>query len=787
MNAEFVKRLKSQLFSDTPLLGGWLRVWAAQKLAQLHSPASYELLAEALVFSKDAKVRKAAIQAFKQIRTPNQIDAVCRVWERTRHPELGNIIRERDWVADQPPMVRVLTALHTGKLEAITHGRGELAEPLLVLCDDRDPAIAQSAQKCLLNLRGRHIVDAVCALWAEQRTPRLEQILLQAGYTAREPLAVRVLTLLKQGQSAELVNGGEEIAPALAAACLDREAAIAAAAQAVVKSLVNLQAQQAACQMVLEQDNPSLIQAVLEAGYEPENSSQRAAFYFLTGQWARYEDLDFDHQILRTYFESSEAGLRERITRQVRLSGRADFLAIIAGRDFQGRLERMSIGELDTLLQILIEHRNWGKLWGMVFRLPLRWSLQAVQILAAQGWQPEREDEREILQRLASLANPQMQQASQSMEEYLPPAVLRARGRALHGRINDLAFSPHRPLLGLATSQRKVILWDYQTGQAAQKIGGLAHSVGEITFTDQDCPVFAERSTGEAPCSVYAWLDERLTLVFTQRSSITALEAVQGNQALVTLRNQGTARLDLARMTAPLERRHDFWARAACIAPDQKQAALMHNGIALIDLENLQVQKKTTTWDQVVRSASFMPDSEEVIAGKYNGEVVRLSGAFLQNRTLMATRHTGWVEGMAVLRKHPVLITAGAEGMILFTRLSRDEVFGKLGKVGEQITSLHISPDEQFMAVGYADATIGLWDLRALDLPKLFQQPFDSASPGQLAALSALAKSDGMPEAARAAIQFSVLVLQHRFRYDIEVDTAVEIKPGEFDIEIADA
>jgi WD40 repeat protein len=240
-------------------------------------------------------------------------------------------------------------------------------------------------------------------------------------------------------------------------------------------------------------------------------------------------------------------------------------------------------------------------------------------------------------------------------------------------------------------------------------------------------------------------------------------------------------------MTAPLERRHDFWARAACISPDQQQAALMHNGIALIDLENLQVQKNTTTWDKVVRSASFVPDSEEIIAGKYNGEVVRLSGAYLQSRSPLAARHTGWVEGMAVLRKHPVLITAGAEGTILFSRLSRDEVFGKLGKKGEQITSLHISPDEQFMAVGYADATIGLWDLRALDLPKLFQQPFDSASPGQLAALRALAESDGMPEAARGALQFSVLVLQYRFRYDIEVDAAVEIKPGEFDIEIADA
>ena len=77
-----------------------------------------------------------------------------------------------------------------------------------------------------------------------------------------------------------------------------------------------------------------------------------------------------------------------------------------------------------------------------------------------------------------------------------------------------------------------------------------------------------------------------------------------------------------------------------------------------------------------------------------------------------------------------------------------------------------------------------LWDMRALDAPRLFTLPFAKTTPDQLAALQQFAGDSALPAAVRSALRFMQAVMRHRFRFAIEIGDIPDIKVGEFDIEI---
>ena len=791
MDQTRLRRLKSILYNQIPLVGGGLRRMAARQLAACEGPAAVRTLAEACITIQDAQLQEIALAAIDKITEQAEINAVTEIWQRSRHPELETLILQHGWVADRPPIARALSAIKVGRLEFITQGRAELAGPLLTLCEDQDPEIAQTARSCLKKLTGRYITDAVCALWAGTRNPILEEAVLQAGYTARAPDSVRILTSLKTGQLEGLNPTSSTEVKELAAACLDGDRTISVNAEAVISRLQDPRAQQIACKLVFENENQGLVRAVVKGGFLPEDETDRSQFLFLTSQWGKYETLDFDSQRLRLIYETAEQSLRERITQQVRASGRSDFLKIIAGRDFQGRLDLMSDVELGVLVQLLAEQEQNERLWELVFRLPLRWSQLAVLGLKNRDWLPTTPEDQQIYQKLKDLASPEIANNGLAYVSILPPAVRRARVHLAQGRINCVAFSHQGTSLAMGTSRRKAILWDFKQAETAAVIGGFDHSIGSLAFSRDDGLVLGERSSStEEVCSVYYWNGSQVRIVHQGRGSISTVALAGEGTILAAQRDNRVSLIDLQHGFKRRERRLYFWPRAMCVSPNQERAVLLHNGVHILDLPELGDSARSAAWSHVARSASFFPDGNRIAVGKYNGEVVFLHASQLTVDRQPLAEHKGWVQGVAVLRKHPLLISAGSEGYIIFTHWENRSQLGKLGRPGDQITSLHISADEQFMAIGHADSTVSLWDLRVLDLPSMLEQPFDLATPNQLAALWGLLQNEQiatieeMGKAVHNALVFSSLVLQHRFRFDIEIDAVPEIKLGDFEIEI---
>jgi hypothetical protein len=787
MQSRRLQKLKSRLYGSFPLLGSWLQTWAARSLAKQATPPAFQLLAEALDAHPNPGVRQIAQLAIAGLPSGRAVDAVCEVWVKTRSAWLGQLIRERQWVATAPPQARVYSALQCQSSAILENIGADELPALLQGCQDGVPELATLAQSCLGKLKKQDAIDALCARWAKDRRPFLENAILKAGYRASQPIEVTVLSALKIGAAEWLRQQDAEIVPPLLQACRDRDGQIAGLAQEVAGSLKNQAARSVVCWQVIAADDPQARRAADTGGYLPDDLHQRALYLFITEQWQAYQALDFDHRLLRTAYEASGIELRRRVMQKIRAAGRSDLLSVVTGRDLRSRLAVLAVDEANFIVQMLAENQEWPALWGKALELSPVVSQRSLQILAQNGWHPSSSDENKLYEELVALAAHPLQITPQAARHQLPPALPRARARVVSRRINDLAFAPDQPILALGTSGRKVALWNFQRGEREKLLDrAFAHAIGKVAFTGNGDLFFAERTNGRASCSLYLLKEGRTQQIWKQWGSITALVAAGESQILLAGRDHQVVLLDPgAAQALTYSRSFPFWTRDAAVSGDGRQAALVYDGATLVRLPDLDpLPNISNGLSHVARVAAFAPDDQALLLGRYNGEVrvLRFGDQVLERKPLL--QHAGRMEGIASLKRQGITISSSVEGEVHFMNWADRLPVGKIQASGQRITALRISPDEAFMALGAADATISLWDLRPLEVPGLFVQPLALDTPNHLAALRLLLEQPQIPVELQRAMQYIEHVLRFRFRFDVEVSEAPEILPGEFEIEL---
>ena len=652
-----------------------------------------------------------------------------------------------------------------------------------------DARVREIAMTALRQLTTVKLIDAACKAWAETRHVELVALLKEKGWVATSPPAVRVLTALKQNREEIITKGAPSLVEPLVDACQDSDLVIAERARNALGRLETVKAQEELCRLVIEREEPIAQSIALESGYLPKESQQKALFFFVTEQWDRYESLDYDRQLLRAAYSLADATVRARVREKLRLVGRTDFLTVIAGEDFRERVADMAAGEFDLLTQTLAANHEWARLWQLLFDVPYTWSVRIVDVLNDSGWQPESGEEKQLLANLNEIVKQGLPVGEQEIATAIPPALLQAQAR-VPGRINDVTFAPNRPLIAVGTGQRKIALWNYQRGQLERTVSLPNHSVGCVTFVQDDVLAAAERTNQtNVACGLYTWqLDGSVEPVYlgAHNGSITAIASMDHYQLLSTGRDQAAVLWDLHSKTQVVRQGFQFWARAMRLSDDGRKAVLLYRGLYLISLPSLTPLASGASFD-VAQSVAFAPDGETLFVGMYNGEVVpyRLENENRLSRTKELLTSTGSrVMGIEVLKERDIVLVASAKGEIGFFSASNRTPIDRVTVPSSDLTSIHISPDGAFMAVGDTASSLSFWDLRMLDMRCLLVEPFARANAQVLAPLSALMDSERLPILARRVFHFAQQVLKHRFRFDIEIGEAPTIMMGEFDIEI---
>lgn len=638
---------------------------------------------------------------------------------------------------------------------------------------------AASAPRC---------IDEIVRVWAETRDPELRRAVVDRGWMASSPPEARVLSALAADRLQTVTKGAPNVAAPLVAALADAEADIAERARAALGKLRRQETIDAVCEELVRAGRPDGLQLALDAGYTPSDGPRRALFLFMTGRWQDYDDLDFDRRLLQAVYESADETLRRRITGQMRAAGRVDLLPLVTGGDRLTRVSRMTPAEAEFLIDMTSRHELWDKLWRLVFELPVAESARALIRLAESGWLPQPADERRIFDELRRHAEATGSLTAEELSRDLPPALECERLRT-PGRINAVAFSPRRSVLAIGTGTGRVVEWDFQRAERTALHRDFEHSIGCVGFTHDDVLVCGERSSlRDAWCSVVALGGGERVELTRHRGPVTALAPLAGSTLLSGGRDRRVAVLDVGARGEVEDRLFHYWPRSFRVSPNGERLVLLHKSVTTLSLPGLDDDLRTLAHPHpgVSVCADFAPDSETVIVGKHNGYVVVFGreakglvgehGAF--------TRFSAPVKSVQSLAGRRIVVTAGGDGQVVFTAWDSRRTVGEIAAGGGRLTSLTVSPDGAYMAIGDTDASLTLWDLRPLDIPLLFSLPLARSTPGHLAAAGELAASPRVGERVKPALLYLQDVLKHRFRFDVELADVPAIKVGEFDIEL---
>jgi len=186
MHAAQLQRYRQRLRSQTPILGRWFRSSAVRALVSNSSPEAVRILAEALTDHLDLGLCETIRGALRGLRRSEGIDAVCGVWQLTRHSALTSLLCERRWIAKSPIDLRVLTALKTGQGTAISARGPEFIGPLVRACSDADPEIVTRALALLATLQNPLEIEQLCELLVRTDLPALRRIAVDKGYAPHE-------------------------------------------------------------------------------------------------------------------------------------------------------------------------------------------------------------------------------------------------------------------------------------------------------------------------------------------------------------------------------------------------------------------------------------------------------------------------------------------------------------------------------------------------------------------------------------------------------------------------
>jgi WD40 repeat protein len=587
-----------------------------------------------------AAVARAALTGLKQAASQEEL---FRLWATDRATgeyrlgtlaahagDLWQLLQTAGYPAPTAPQLRVLYWLKSGNANALLSAAPEMVPFLVIALHDSDPAMATLARRSLPFLQESDSIDALVALWQKERAPLLGEILHEGKLVATQPIQLRLLSALKTGRDEITRRVGVDGLAILLTALSDPDSQIVMAARAALLALERPAARNALCIQAIKENSSPLAELAIQAGYRPEKPEQRALFLFLFGQWDEYNHLDFDQRLMQAIYETGAPELRQRIALQVQRSGQTAYLTILAGIDYRSRAANLTGDEAQLLVELLLANQEWARLWPLVHNLALPWSVRILQALASAGWQPEAQPERQELAELIALARGVEVPSRSEFATSLPPAFARAVVR-VRGRINDLSFAPHAPLVAIGSGAGKLAVWDFQKANLQRVRQGFNYPINRVAFVGRDYLVCGVRANLDGPGWIYAWHQDEPFVLQGHRGAVTALQAT-GDATLLSTGRDGAAVLwNLANRQEVARRTFPKWPRNVVLDANGQQAALLHDSLNLISLPNLRdlFPLQAARWvngsqahQSVARCATFTPDHAAVLIGDHSGQVV---------------------------------------------------------------------------------------------------------------------------------------------------------------------
>ena len=238
----------------------------------------------------------------------------------------------------------------------------------VVLSDDK--AVVKISIAALNRLHSQELIDTFCEIWERTRNKDLEIILKNRQYVSTKS-KIRVLSALKVGKLDALKQGDvEAIDQYILSAIEDKDIQIAKAA----------------------------------SNYEPSNTQMKVIFYFLSGQWEKYENLDFDQSWLAKAYKSGSPELQQRITKKSRQEGRFELVKILTDTKNEFHTRSMKNADWRAVVDIIATQPDKKQIRRFLNNAPILWSKELLDKLTQIPLDQFKKSEKIALKEIFSIA-----------------------------------------------------------------------------------------------------------------------------------------------------------------------------------------------------------------------------------------------------------------------------------------------------------------------------------------------------------------------------------------------
>ncbi|MDQ7905660.1 hypothetical protein RB614_14170 [Phytohabitans sp. ZYX-F-186] len=283
--------------------------------------------------------------------------------------------------ARQPDVTRPAPAPEVG-IEAWIRARG-----LRAVLDDPDPAVAGAAEEYVRTATGQRL----STLWlAHAGHPRVREILLDDPRRVPDDVVDAAWSLWLSTPDRRLWEK------------LDGRPATGGTARQPSRILLGLATPAETCAAALSGGSSDLLVAHAVAicrdrGYAPDDPVARAALFALTGQVARYREVDPDSALLARAYQRAPQRLRRRLRAAMSEVEGIHLVPVVGG---DGR-RALTETEREYLVRTLTNRRAWEELWRLALLLPLAHAIGVARRF--DGWRPVEERDRALFDRLLAV------------------------------------------------------------------------------------------------------------------------------------------------------------------------------------------------------------------------------------------------------------------------------------------------------------------------------------------------------------------------------------------------
>jgi WD40 repeat protein len=637
-----------------------------------------------------------------------------------------------------------------------------------------DEQVRSLALEFLAGLTNPRHAEAVGELWLQTRHPALTRLLAECPWLPQAPLRVRVLHALTLGRDGALAAEGAKAVEPLLKACADHDAGVARRAREALARLEAPEARDALCRVAMQPGQDLARDLAVAAGVTPRDRQRQALFFFLTGQWERYDALDLDRTLLRAACLAGDDGLRRRLAEKARQAGRLEWVEAITDGRRKLRLAALADPEWRAVLDVLASGGRWDDLWRLVREAPADWSARILRRLRNAGWPPPERAEFDGLLRLAegwdaaalaALTRPAaaltghtepvaaltVTPDSKLLLSAGPDRTVRFWGlpegkaiRPLHtdgGPVTSLAVSADGRLLASGSADRTVRLWGLPGGDLRHTLKGGETRMGCVALAADG----ALAAGGDDLGKLWLWgaADGRPLRRWTAHSGhVTALAFDPSGRFLASASLDGSVRL---------------WG-----LPDGGQLKMLQHG----------------EW---VHSLALAADGRLLASAGYDRRVQLWS---VPEGTAAASLegHTDSIQCAAMGADGRVLASGGHDKTVRLWALPEGDPLHTLHEPAGAAACLALSPDGRVLAGCAGDRKVRLWTTMALRLSRF---PVGALSLHDLRWAEEALAADDTPDAARRALKFVAALLRRRWEAAPVIDDAPRpIEVGEFDIEV---